>query len=114
MKKKLLFTSIGVITTLVSVFLFYLFLNELNNGANYLLFIGSVLTLSAGIFGFIQATKPPPVVDEVIVPVTTDQEAASRIQANNKMVNDYNKTAKAREQLRMMQLAEDAKKTNVA
>jgi hypothetical protein len=110
MKKKALLTGGGILGTLLSVYLFYLYINGLNDGGNILLFLGSLICSGISIFGFILATKPPAQPVEATAAVTSEEEAASRLQQNNEMVNDYNKTAKAREKLRMMQLADSVQK----
>jgi hypothetical protein len=112
MKKGLLFTVAGLVLTLIAIGLFYLFITGLDNGGNIFFLLGSLVSLGVSIFSFIKATKPAPASQELelsFVPVS-GEGGESRLEKNNEMVQQYNKTAKAREELRMMELAGSAGK----
>lgn len=110
MKKGILFSIAGIITVIASIYLFYFYINGLNDGGNIFLFLAALVCLGLAVFSFIKATKPAPPPADLATVITAEAEAASKLQQNNNMVNDYNKTAKARERLRMLELADSVKK----
>ena len=112
MKRKLLFTGIGLVTIVLSVLLFYLFINGLNAGGNFFLFLGSVVSIGVAVFSFVKATSQKnPSSDLSTIPVKEDS-ANSRLVKNSALINDFNKTEKTKDQLRLLELSGAAEKVD--
>ena len=111
MRTQILFALLGTVMFLVSIVLFYLFLMSLQDNANFFLFAGFLLCVGIAIFSSFKATKSEKPSEQPLIQTKTD-EAPSVVDKNNDMIKQYNQTAKAREELRMLELAGDAKKNN--
>jgi hypothetical protein len=111
MRTQILFALLGTIMLLVSIVLFYLFLTSLQDNGNVFLFVGFLICIGIAIFSSFKATKSEKPSEQTLIPIKTD-DAPSVVDKNNDMIKQYNQTAKAREELRMMELAGDANKNN--
>ncbi len=106
MKKKFFKSMGGVISISAGVYLFYLFLNTLNDGGNFLYFGLSLVLFAAATFAFIQADKTKKVSEEILIdPHLQTEGAPSILERNNQISQQYGKTMKAREELKMLELA---------
>ena len=108
MKKRILFTASGFVTILLTIVLFYLFLTSLNDGGNLFYFAGALISLVVMVFSFVKANKPIPVAPYVPQVDPGDEKKGGILEANNDMIKEYNKTEKAKERLRMLELAGSA------
>ncbi len=106
MRKKKFFKSMGGVIALGGgIYLFYLFLNTLNDGANFLYFGLSVVLVAAATYAFFQADKTKKTTEEIVIDPNLQLDGPSILERNNQISAEYGKTMKAREELKMLELA---------
>jgi hypothetical protein len=111
MRTQILFALLGTVLFLVSIVLLYLFLTSLQDNANVFLFVGFLICIGVAIFSSFKATRSEKSSEQPLTQTKLD-ETPSIVDKNNDMIKQYNQTAKAREELRMVELAGDANKNN--
>lgn len=84
----------------------YFFLKSIDNGANYIFLIVSLVLFVAGVVCLILATKPKksdltPIIDQSII----DEQTANALQQNNATLAQWNKTNDTRDRLKILKIA---------
>jgi len=114
MFKEIIQSLLGVILALGGIFLFYLFITTLNNGANFLYFGLAIFLIAAAIFLFIRAEKSDTLilnrtVDETKTDafsfVSTQESLPNKLEQNNATLADWNKTNATRDKMKMIEIS---------
>ena len=102
-------TSAGLILCLVSIFLGYLFLDGLANGANYLFLAGAIVLLAGGVFCLVLAGKSDALgVKKLKSESGVVPHGQNILERNNTMLKDYQETGDKRDKLKLLEAAGDS------
>lgn len=110
-------TLLGVSLAVLGIFLLYLFFTSLNNKTNYLFLLLSFVFLGGAVFLFIHAEKSDTVILKRVKPeesgilTETSKKAGltSKIQKNNEMIAEWNKTNETRDKMKMIEMSAQPK-----
>lgn len=110
MKKTIFATVVGLLLLFLGIITIYIYLERLNQDTSpWLLLLSLVLLGAAPVFLFkasnyqIESAKKP------FNPLVEKTEESNILTRNNEMVNDYHKTANARDKLQLLKAASDKK-----
>jgi hypothetical protein len=109
MKSVLFKTFLGLLLCIAGICVSYLYLDGLKDGSNPLMLAGAIVLIAVGVFCLVKAGKSDATVivklkDEPHAPKEGAQNILDR---NNALLGDYNKTADARDRLKMLEEAHD-------
>lgn len=106
---------VGIAIIILGVYVWYMYILSLEKGGNHFLFALSLIQIGIGIYVLFWASKnsdPFHLQSEKIVQTEVKQkDFGELLKRNNEIVQQYNKTADFRDQLKIMQVAaEEAEK----
>lgn len=108
MKHVAIFTGGGLVALLAGLAVFYLFMKDLGNGANYLFLGGSLVLVGGGITCLILATRQPKPVVEPESNWLDDGKLEQMLQRNNQIASEWNETNKKRDHMKMLEISASA------
>ena len=105
---------LGILLLFAGIYVGYLYLKSLDSGNNVLLLIVTLVCMTVGIFSLYKAAKNEekiisPVVD---IPKPSSSELEERLEKNNTITSEWSKTQEQRDRLKLLELAENAKKAS--
>ena len=117
MGRVMLQTFLGILALIAGIYLLYLSITGLNTGGFPWMLLVSFLLFGAAVFCFVRAGKSDATVmtkaDVSAIATETDDHSkeapANILNRNNEMIKQYNQTAKAREELKMLELSSAGK-----
>ena len=108
MKRTLLQTFLGILSSGCGIYLVYLYILGLNNGGNLLFLLGSIILIGFGIFCLLRAGKSDSTVIKKIQnnSVETNTDSLENVLSrNNELSEEWKDTTQKRNKLQMLEIA---------
>ena len=110
-----LLSLLGLGLTIGGIYLMYVYIISLNTESNILFLILSFALIGAGVFVLVvagkadtmilkRASKPESDTTQVITPVK-EENFASKLEENNKLMSEWKKTNETKQRLRMLEIS---------
>lgn len=112
MKKKALFTTLGLLGLLGGITIGYLFLTSINTSPNFIFLGLNLVLMSGGVLCLIKATNAKPQGEStLVVPDFASAGTEELLKKNNAISSEWSKTNNQRDKLKMLEMAANAEKS---